>query len=374
MNTSMPLCHSSKTDMEMILPIESESYFMNECGTHIRLSIIQGSVFSNAWLASHFSIFMNNEYKIYYGYINDVFRMEYFNDILNSTEINYWSIETSEIINLFINEINNNNYMVVYLRKTSTGNREHLFYGYNLTEQIFYVITLEKGRFREITMTFDEVEQYYSDFRLYNLEHPEGYALVNAQFFPITRLNIRNDYNDDNCYYAVLRSFLHELEGKIYITTDNELNNYEPDNLNKCYAGLSCLLGMKIRLQEYIRDKKFIIKDNILSRLTRELRWNFKKLQDHRKIILSSMEWIVTKFPNKTLYIDEIILKYKDAYSRMEQLSNMSAKFEMTEDWRILDRIIELFDNRYEEEKEILTAFVNELSKLYFEIKLYSNS
>ena len=108
MNTSMPLCHSSKTDMEMILPIESESYFMNECGTHIRLSIIQGSVFSNAWLASHFSIFMNNEYKIYYGYINDVFRMEYFNDILNSTEINYWSIETSDIINLLINEINNN--------------------------------------------------------------------------------------------------------------------------------------------------------------------------------------------------------------------------------------------------------------------------
>ncbi len=56
----------------------------------------------------------------------------------------------------------------------------------------------------------------------------------------------------------------------------------------------------------------------------------------------------------------------------MEQLSNMSAKFEMTEDWCVLDRIIELFDNRYEEEKEILTAFVDELSKLYFEIKLYN--
>ena len=62
-------------------------------------------------------------------------------------------IETSDIINLLIDEINNKNYMVVYLRKATTGNREHLFYGYNLAEQIFYVITLKKGKFREITMT-----------------------------------------------------------------------------------------------------------------------------------------------------------------------------------------------------------------------------
>lgn len=371
MNSSLPLCPSSKKNVEMILPIEPESYYMNECGTYIRLSIIQGSVFSNAWLASHFSIFMSNEYKIYYGYINDVFRMEHYNDILFSSEINYWSIETSDIIDLLINEINNNNYMVVYLRKVTTGNREHLFYGYNLKKQIFYVITLERGRFRAITMTFDEVKQYYNDFRLYNLEHPEGYALVNAQFFPITKLSIRNDYDDKNCYYAVLRSFLHELDGKIYITANNELNNYKLDNLDKCYAGLSCLLGMKARLQQYINDKKFIIKDNILNHLTRELRWNLKKLQDHRKIILSSMEWIVTKFPNKTLFIDNIISQYKNAYLKIEQLNNMSAKFEMTEEWDVLDRIIKLFDNTYEEEKEILTAFVNELSKLYFEDKLY---
>ena len=62
-------------------------------------------------------------------------------------------IDTSDIINLLINEINNKNYMVVYLRKATTGNREHLFYGCNLAEQIFYVITLEKGKFREIMMT-----------------------------------------------------------------------------------------------------------------------------------------------------------------------------------------------------------------------------
>lgn len=352
------------------LPIQLEAPYMNECGTHLRLAIIQASSYGTAWMASHFDIFMNPEFKIYYGHVNDVYRMEYYNDILEFNEIDYWSVTPEKIVDLLISEINNNHYMVVYLRKEATGNREHLFYGYDKIKRIFYVSTLSHGRFRGETYTFEEIEAYFSDFRAYNLAFPEGYALVNAQFYPITRIKLRDDYNAQDCYYAVFKRFLDEIEGKTHIvqTYNNDKQAVDP----KIYhTGLACLPGMEDRIYQYIRDRSFIVKDQVLKSLARELKWNLQKLSDHRYIIFSSMQWLLTKFEIVDDTIYPVIAAYETCCRTMKQLANMAAKFELTENWDILERIETLLKTRYTEEKEILQSFADKIGAMYFKQKLY---
>ena len=340
---------------------------------HLRFAIIQASFYGDAWLASHFDIFMNPQFKIYYGHVDDVYHMEYYNDILDFNEIDYWSTTPEQIVELLINEIDHNHYMIVYLRKKITGNREHLFYGYDKEQKLFYTSSLSEGRFRGMTLTFEEVKEYFKDFREYNIAFPEGYALVNAQFFPITRIKLKNTFNAQDCYYAVLKRFLAEVNGKTY--TIQEYNNHKQIIHSSIYhTGLACLPCMEDRVYQYIRDKEFIIKDHVLKGLARELKWNLQKLSDHRYIIFSSMQWLLTKFHSIDNSIYPIIAAYEKCCKTMKQLSNMAAKFELTENWEILDRIDSLLKERYVEEKRILSAFIDKIGSMYFGEKVYPPS
>ena len=283
-----------------------------------------------------FDIFMNPQFKIYYGHVDDVYHMEYYNDILDFNEIDYWSTTPEQIVELLINEIDHNHYMVVYLRKKITGNREHLFYGYDKDKELFYTSSLSEGRFRGMTLTFEEVKKYFKDFREYNIAFPEGY-------------------------------------GKTY--TIQEYNNHKQIIHSSIYhTGLACLPCMEDRVYQYIRDKEFIIKDHVLKGLARELKWNLQKLSDHRYIIFSSMQWLLTKSHSIDNSIYPIIAAYEKCCKTMKQLSNMAAKFELTENWEILDRIDSLLKERYVEEKRILSAFIDKIGSMYFGEKVYPPS
>ena len=83
-----------------ILPFDCNVVYSLDCRVSCRLGIIQVSSNGQAWLATHLDVLMSNNLDINFGSGIYVAQMNYYDDILDTREIDLWSSEPDKIIDI----------------------------------------------------------------------------------------------------------------------------------------------------------------------------------------------------------------------------------------------------------------------------------
>ena len=331
------------------LPVKADAAIMTECWTYVKLAVIQSSSLGNAWLATHFDIFIDNEFKIHFGHIDKAYRMMDYNDLLDYSEINYLNVHPSRIVDLLISEIENNNYVSLFL------SHFYLVHGFDNEKKVFNICCGVGGGFKENLYTYSEVEALYTQFYECYHNSPDAPDVLELSFFPITRISLRESYNMEAYFYEISKRFLDEIDGKKY-----SVCNYNGENTAEAkdyYTGLACLLIMEMRIYEYIRDQVHLIATGSAYERAEEMKVNFNKLYEHRKIILTVMKWLVSLYEEVDESIYSEISIYEECCNTMRIIANLAMKFAFTIDWDILPRMQKQLKGEYDKEKRALTLF-----------------
>lgn len=201
--------------MKKALPIKVNASVHTECWTYNKLCILETSPYAEAWLSSNFGIYMNSDYVLHFGTNKEFYHNEYSN-ILDITELDYWRNPPNVIIKTIEDEISKGNYMIVYLMLSVEKHKIHefVFYGFDSEKRELYTLMLYNGKFREETVSYDWFISRYKNLYDYHLYNPDNVAWFGANFFPITKAKLRDDFNDSICFVESMRRFSEEIYGK----------------------------------------------------------------------------------------------------------------------------------------------------------------
>lgn len=341
--------------MKKALPIKVNASVHTECWTYNKLCILETSPYAEAWLSSNFGIYMNSDYVLHFGTNKEFYHNEYSN-ILDVTELDYWRNPPNVIIKTIEDEISKGNYMIVYLMLSVEKHKIHefVFYGFDSEKRELYTLMLYNGKFREETVSYDWFISRYKNLYDYHLYNPDNVAWFGANFFPITKAKLRDDFNDSICFVESMRRFSEEIYGK-KIAILNPITSNEEQYL----TGIECINGISIRIKEYIRDKQFI-KDDILKNLSFELRRNICKLYEHQCVVNRAMRWILREIGVKD--DNHYIQLHWGLCRKIEKLAMLSIKFEVSGVWENISKIEKGFENLYDDMKETLNNFIDRVT------------
>lgn len=344
--------------MIKILPIKVNASIHTECWTYNKLCILETSPFAEAWISSNFGIYMDSDYLVFFGRTNNAFYLNEYSSILDIIELDYWRNPPNTIINTIENEISKGNYMIVYLMLSVENHRIHefVFYGFDSEKHELYTLMLDGGKFKEKMVSYDWFTTHYKDLYDYHLYAPDNIAWFGANFFPITKVKLRDDFNNSICFVESMRRFSEELYGK-KIMMYNPITSKEEQYL----TGVECLNGISLRVKEYIRDKQFIHGD-VLKKLSFELRRNICKLYEHQCIVNKSMKWIYHQIGNQD--DNNYIQSHGILCEKIEELAMLAVKFEISGNWMNIDKIDKEFKNLYGNLKESLSGFIDSVTVL----------
>lgn len=330
-----------------VLKIKKKPFITSECWSFYRLAILQTSIYADAWLSSHMDIFfIENQFCAVFGdYSGRNYGIDYFNDILKYEKIEMKNYSYIEFCNMLFCEINSNNYVVLDLnfsylscdREDKFKLHENLIYGYDKQKEIFYSFTLKSnGEFVDVELGFDEVYKSYNSIYRYYRDVENGRQRIDRMYnnYGITRIKICETYDDTKDSHLFIEKIKRELNGsfvvKKYYTLDKDNILEEVDN--GIYTGTACLMGLKKKMKQIANvglDKTIDLKHYINS---------LKKLDEHRKILLNSMNWFYNKnalnYPERN-HLKTIINEYEQCTEKFEKLRIELMKIGLKNEWII---------------------------------------
>ncbi len=300
---------------------------------------------------------MDSEYIMNFGRINRTFYLNDYSNILRISELNYWENTPNTIMKTIESEILKGNYLIIYLMLNIEKHfiHEFVFYGFNSEKRELYTLMLKEGRFKKKTVSYDYFITHYKNLYDYHLFNPDNIAWFGSNFFPITKIQIRDDFDDSICFVEATRRFNEELYGKKILISDPTSAKEE-----KYLTGIECINGISLRVKEYIRDQQFITGE-ILMKLSFEMRRNVCKLYEHHCIVNRSMMWILKQVEAKE---EPYIQLHWNLCKRIKKLAMLSVKFHVTGNWENVTKMDQELENLYDNVKESLSGFIDSVTVL----------
>lgn len=345
------------------LPIKTNASITSECWTYYKLSIIETSPNADAWLASHFLLYFDNNFNAFLGENNSIYNLDYYNDILEYEEIPIERIDPENIIKIIIDEIRLGNYIVVYLPHPRSTIHEIVIHGYDVYNELFFYNYLVNGKFTEISMSFTDFKREHDKVYSFFKKNPFSRVVTSWYFFPVTRLRLK-EYKDDMSILKAIRKLRNESNGK-KIRVSNV--NGEDSNDNVSYTGLGCLVGFEYRLGKYIQDKRFI-KGTVFSDLSWRLVNTLFKFFEYYTNIYNTMRWISNELDNAN-ELESIIGQYKYILTEFNGIYMNAIKFSQTENWEVFYKLFERYKGIYPVLKNTLDLFCEKSDDILFEKK-----
>lgn len=346
-----------------ILPFDCNVVYSIDCRVSCRLGIIQASPYGQAWLATHLDVLMSNNLDINFGSGIYVAQMSYYDDILDTREIDLWSSTPDKIIDIIIDQIDRNNYILIDLYwhdqfPTEDPNpRTHssTIIGYDKNKKVLYTVSLGNNQYHMWDISFDLFIKMYEDAIKQYLYDPDAKTLRQMFYFTITSISVKKDISLDNYIFNAIVNKLGHEEGGACIEVTRHNSDKSLDNATKFYTGTSCILGVI----EYIRailDSENIADHHVkIPYIARTL----YGLSEHRNIILLTMDWIIKSLDCQDAAIIELFDMYKAVPKTMDSISKLVQKYDVTKDIDILNRVVAKLESQFEHEKIILKSFVD---------------
>ena len=189
-----------------ILPFDCNVVYSLDCRVSCRLGIIQASSNGQAWLATHLDVLMSNNLDINFGSGIYVAQMNYYDDILDTREIDLWSSEPDKIIDIIIEQIDRNNYILIDLYwhdqfpEEVQNPRTHssTIIGYDKTKKVLYTVSLKNNKYIMWDISYDLFIKLYKDAIKQYLYDPDSKTLRQMFYFTITSISVKKDISTDN--------------------------------------------------------------------------------------------------------------------------------------------------------------------------------
>ncbi|MDD2362494.1 MAG: hypothetical protein PHH84_05995 [Oscillospiraceae bacterium] len=350
--------------MKKELPIIIEdAVVVSECWTFEKLAIIQTSKHAEAWLASHFRLYMDNCFCAYFGEWSTHYRPSYYDDILHAKIINIFEVKQEDIVSIIKQNIDNGNYVLLGINMNIQNINqprfhEVLIYGYNDVKQSFNVPIMNNRIFTKGEISYQYIEKSFPLLIEYYKTNPNFRIDMSIKYqYPFISYSLKDDYSTDQCVYMALDKIQEEFYGKqVTISTLSEtMSTYDAPVY---YTGLGCMNGLEKVICMYIENKYFT--DNFYS-LTSIL----KKMHEHRNMILLSMNYIYKKWEINDLRILEDIQIYETCCERFNKWYLMSLKCEQTSDKLLLYRMLADVNTAYAQERNTLIGYYGQCCKWY---------
>ena len=346
-----------------ILPFDCNVVYSLDCRVSCRLGIIQVSSNGQAWLATHLDVLMSNNLDINFGSGIYVAQMNYYDDILDTREIDLWSSEPDKIIDIIIEQIDRNNYILIDLYwhdqfpEEVQNPRTHssTIIGYDKTKKVLYTVSLKNNKYIMWDISYDLFIKLYKDAIKQYLYDPDSKTLRQMFYFTITSISVKKDISTDNYIFSAIVNKLGHEEGGACIEVTRQKADKSLDNATRFYTGTSCILGV-IEYIQTILDSKNIADHYVkIPYIVRTL----YGLSEHRNIILMTMGWIIKALNCEDVAVIEQFDSYKAVPKEMESISMLVQKYYVTKDVDILKLVVAKLESQFEHEKTILKNFVD---------------
>ncbi len=342
--------------MILRLPIELHTAVITECWTFEKLAMIEASPCGEAWLASHLSLCMDPHFSCYFGDWDTHYPPSYYDDVLSVREIPVYASSDSAILEQMKTQIRGGRYVMVVLhqgpddRDDRNAYHESLLYGYDSDRRVFFAPVLRNTELVEGELPFESVLASLSKLKAHMIEMPDDRFFWASDYqFPLSCITVRPDVVPNP--YMVLQKFIPEVWGKTMLLT--ELNmDMQPYGEKRIYRGLGCLWGIREALTRFLRGEA--MPDAFIG-FTR----NFKKLCEHRRLLLRSMRYMVRQWQIHNEDIEHCMRVYSSCIDRVETWLSLSIKADITQKPSLLSKIIDEIPAAYREEFLMLSDFYN---------------
>ena len=365
------------------LPLKVDAMIMSECWTYYKMAIIETSPYKYPWLASHFRAFSYHDLSVMLGENGHMHPLQYFEDILSIQEIPIGTVNNGSLIETLTGEISQGNYLVIECNFPKLFSddpecfhiHEVFLFGFDEEKQVFYSTLLQSsGRFQEAEIPFARLREAFSDISCFYGDHPEIMSEHRCFYYSISRIRLREQYNNDNSLYLLLEKIQDELRGSMHRTLIYDKNGQLPDASSLIYSkegkvsvtgeyftGLACLLMMREDI------KRLLEMDTIPQELMERTTSSLMKLHEHQSIIHLSLKWFLDEISTDNPQLRALVEWYGNCCGNMNMMYLMALKFEMTQKRELLERIQEKLLALYKEEHDCLTQFETIARKEYYE-------
>lgn len=352
--------------MKVRLPIVLDAMIMSDCCTYNRIAIIQTSPHAQAWLSTHMKMFVEDDFGAWHGFVDTIFTMDYYKEILSFQEINTWEFPPDKIVAMIKDQINQKNYIEIELNFSENAfvNRhEALLFGYDDVEKVFYTSMFDRPtrKFQERTLSFDFVEKSYAEVFAYYQSNPEQMVNTQMKFFNINRISLKDTFDEDGCFFTAVLKLDEERHGKCFAVTLGE------NVTSRSYMGVRCLLGIEENLKEILSREDY---DNAN---LRNLYWTSNKLYEYRTILLLTMRWLIKNLEAPNEEILAASAEYEKCCEDFKKIRNLLLKYQQGHDEKILHRVQKKLKLQYDHEKNALSKFLDHAFPLYVQQKTYEN-
>lgn len=344
------------------LPIVLDTAIISECWTFAKLAVIQTSKYAEAWLASHLTLHRTS-WLTYFGDCHSYHDLAYYEDILTIREMDIFSLDGDRLVEALKQNVDRESYSLIYTDWNISGEgeprfHEILIYGYNDEKQVFYAPILSGRRFKEAEFPYAHIQKSLPLF----LEHVKSgnksrlWTSLKYQLLFFT-ISLKKEYSPDFCAYAAFKKIMEEANGRQICGVSLE-DNWAPVFEERKYSGIACLHSMRLALN-------YLFQRGSLPDRCEKLTLSFKKIHEHRALLLLSMKYIVKTWAIDAPEILELIDTYQHCCDRTEGWYLTALKYETVQNPALPKQIADDLPIAYKEERETLQSFVSACEAWY---------
>ncbi len=337
--------------MKIKLPLERESVaVVTECWLYNRLAIIQASRYAEDWIASHYNLYMAPDGNFLFGDM-EIDLPSYHDEILQRRQIRLCSLSKENIVDTLRNNIQNNRYIVMFVKMNEKHYHEVLLYGFDDEAQAFETVGLSQYRFGAAQISYAYMVETIDDIKRHLYYEYESIDISSRYQFYVTAFSIQPTYVTDGCVFGAYEKIQHEVCGKTIQSQTGKGYNDNAAPPQTSYTGIACLRGLWKMLDTEIRHGEF-------HPVFRGLVNNVHTIYEHRSMLYQSMQYICKKWnidcKNQAYQsMDE----YGVCCQRTQRWLNMTIKYEQTGDPQPLHNIMREIPEAYDEEYQCLEGF-----------------
>ena len=192
---------------------------------------------------------------------------------------------------------------------------------------------------------FNDIKKYFMSNSNKGIELSMNYQ------YPATLFKLNGNFNTENCVVEAYKKLCKELFGKRMIVSTSQKPTFYTEK-NIYYSGVECLNAASHMINKELQGEAFA---NWFRGITSAI----KKLYEHRKMILISMNYIYTKW-NICMNDDTLVYinQYTESLKKVEKWVNLALHYELTKNKRDLEVILKELPDVYDVEKDVLGKYV----------------
>ena len=338
------------------LPIHIEDVeSVTNCWIFNRLAIIKTSPYYKDWIASHYNLYVNNEYNFYFGDVS-MYPPAYHDEILQRKPIRILEFSPENIIEKLKEYLKNEYYIIMHIKphKDYDYFHESLFYGFDDEKESFMIVGLQNRIFRTVMFPYSYLKDTIKQIQNYFLCN-EKLGIIFAENYqcPATALKLNSSFKPDNCVFEAYSKLKRELNGEWHeVHGLSGFADYKPASC--IYRGISCLDAFKQVLEKEIKSEEFVSKFKGISSAA-------KKLLEHRRMLNCSMDYILENWKDAmTNHARTSAAEYNKCNLIVEKWLYLCLKYEHTKDKALLKKIALEVPQVFSKEKTCLERFIND--------------